>query len=75
MTVEGQTDHICHIRSIRTIINYCIFKCQVLETNKKKTLEYNSYLNSWLWSKGHKKKYVALIHGTEMRYKSYNIFS
>lgn len=34
MTVEGQTDRVCHIRSIRTLINYCIFKCQVLETKK-----------------------------------------
>jgi hypothetical protein len=41
MTVEGQNDHVCHVRSIRTVINYCIFKYQVLETKKKKTLEYN----------------------------------
>jgi len=38
MTVEGQTDHVCHVRSIRTVINYCIFKYQVLETKKKKKL-------------------------------------
>jgi len=44
MTVEGQTDRICHIRSIRTVINYCIFKCQVLE--KKNIIKFISYLNS-----------------------------
>lgn len=41
---------------------------------KKKTLEYNSYLDSRLWSKGHKKKYVAFIHDIEMRYNPYNIY-
>jgi len=44
MTVEGQTDLVCHIRSIRTVINYCIFKCQVLETKKKKY--YNTHILS-----------------------------
>lgn len=59
MTVEGQTDRVCHIRSIRTVINYCIFKCQLLE--KKHYNIYISYLDSRLWSEGQKrKKYIVV---------------
>lgn len=69
MTVEGQTDRVYHIRSIRTVINYCIFKCQVLE--KK---HFNIHILSRFSTMVRRSQEEIYCRGIKMRYRPFNIF-